>query len=399
MKDAATPARPIAKWSRRIALLVIGAIVLLCFALTLGAFVPALPFLGVFGSLALSIWPAAIASVAIVGALVMARLASGRARSIFVFAAGLAALGATVATVRLLSMAARNDIRLSAGAPFGSGGLLGPAAPPDQTLTYLRDLGEDLTLHIWRPAGAPPPGGWPVLAYVHGGGWTSGDALGRGTDMRWFARQGWLTVGIEYSLSGPKRHLSDRVHGQLGCALAWTANHIAERGGDPGRIGLFGESAGGNLVLNLASMANAGTLPSACGGSVPRIGAVSAVYPAADIAAVWANDYMPTGAGVRVMAEQYTGGSPASFPARYAATASAAHLGRATPPTLLFITENDHLVPPASMHAYDAAARRAGVEVKTISIPYGEHGFDAAGIGHATVRQATINFFRSHIAR
>lgn len=385
-------------WARRTMLCIAALLLIPSLLLVIGGFIPALPYVGLFGSLAISLWPAWILLVALTGALVAWWLARGRTRALLLAAAAIAALGSSVATIRLLMLASANDVRLSLGAPFGFGGLLGKAAPPDESKIYLRDLGEDLPLHIWQPRGPMPGGGWPVLVYVHGGGWNSGAAAGRGADLRWFADQGWLVVGVDYSLSGKKRHLWGRVHGQLGCALAWTNANIAGRGGNPGRLALFGESAGGNLVLNVASLANAGTLPSICGGAVPRIGAVSAVYPAADIAAVWNNRYVPTGADVRVMAEEYIGGSPAAYPDRYAATASATHLGASTPPTLLFISENDHLVPVESMRAYDRAARRAGVRVRTVEIPFAEHGFDATGIGNALVRQTTMQFLGAELA-
>ncbi len=93
-----------------------------------------------------------------------------------------------------------------------------------------------------------------------------------------------------------------------------------------------------------------------------------------------------------MMAEQYIGGSPKQFPGRYAATAAATHLGPNAPPAILFISENDHLVPPASMKAYEAASRRAGIETRGVHIPYGEHGFDLIGVGNAVIRQATLQF-------
>jgi dienelactone hydrolase len=65
---------------------------------------------------------------------------------------------------------------------------------------------------------------------------------------------------------------------------------------------------------------------------------------------------------------------------------------------LLFITGNDHLVPLESMRAYDAAARRTGVDVQTVIVPYAEHGFDAAGIGNMLVRQATLRFLAAHVS-
>jgi acetyl esterase/lipase len=54
------------------------------------------------------------------------------------------------------------------------------------------------------------------------------------------------------------------------------------------------------------------------------------------------------------------------------------------------------MVPPDSMRAFDAKARQAGVQVRTINVPYGEHGFDLTGIGNVIVRQVTEQFLREH---
>ena len=228
--------------------------------------------------------------------------------------------------------------------------------------------------------------------YVHGGGWVSYSSAQRSADMRWFANQGLEVLSIDYSLSNKERHLWDRVIDQIGCALAWTDANIASRDGDPSRISLIGESAGGNLVINAGYLANAGKLESSCGGRVPHINAVSAMYPGVDLVAIHNNTYRPTGSNVRDMVTKYVGGSPQQFPERFAAVASATKITPAAPPTLLFITENDHLVPLESMRAFDAKARQAGVLVRTISVPYAEHGFDLTGIGNAIVRQVTLQF-------
>lgn len=391
MIQAATARRSLRTWGRRVLLTLAGIIILAAAVLTFGAFVPSTPYVGVFGSLALSLIPAWVAVASIAAGLVARASARGHARTLLPGLAAIAAVGALIVIGRLVALSAANDVQLGVGAPFGFGGVF-PSPPPDASRVYSRDLGEDLKIHAWRPKGEAPRRGWPIVIYVHGGGWNAGDAISRGADMRWFADRGWLALAIDYSLSNEKRHMWNRVHGQIGCALAWTNRNAAGWSGDVSRIALFGESAGGNLVLNAGNLAGAGRLVSSCGGEVPKVRAVSAIYPAADIAAVWNNDYVPSGAGVREMAGQYTGGSPTQFPNRYAATAAATQLGPNAPPTILFISENDHSVPPASMKAYEAASRRAGIETRSIDIPYGEHGFDLIGIGNAIIRQATLHF-------
>jgi len=102
-------------------------------------------------------------------------------------------------------------------------------------------------LDIYAQAGAEAA---PVLLFVHGGGWTSGDKGTYGYLGRSFASQGYVTVIPNYRLSPEVQH---PVHVRdVARAVAWTYNRIADYGGDPERIVLMGHSAGGHLVALLA---------------------------------------------------------------------------------------------------------------------------------------------------
>jgi acetyl esterase/lipase len=118
-------------------------------------------------------------------------------------------------------------------------------------LAYRTDPDADPERHrldVYAPKGRK---GFPVLFFVHGGTWKSGNknvytALGTS-----FARIGYGVVVINYRLS-PKvthpAHIEDVAR-----AYAWTIEHIKEYGGDPGRVFAFGHSAGGHLVSLLAT--------------------------------------------------------------------------------------------------------------------------------------------------
>lgn len=116
-----------------------------------------------------------------------------------------------------------------------------------------------LFVNVWRPAGH---GGkkLPVLFWIHGGGFVNGGSSPPTYSGTGLARRGIIVVSINYRLGrfGFLAHpgLGERgrsVEGNYGildqiAGLDWTARNIASFGGDPGKITLMGESAGGMSV-------------------------------------------------------------------------------------------------------------------------------------------------------
>ena len=93
--------------------------------------------------------------------------------------------------------------------------------------------------------------GKPVLVFVHGGGFTGGDKHqpGQFTNdnlMKWAVEQGMVGVNINYRLA-PKNVLPDQITDARD-ALTWVAKNVAQYGGDPNKILIWGHSAGASLV-------------------------------------------------------------------------------------------------------------------------------------------------------
>ena len=90
----------------------------------------------------------------------------------------------------------------------------------------------------------------PVVMYVHGGGFSMLSKDTHRVMALVFARRGYLVFNINYRLGPKNLHpvpLEDACD-----ALIWVHENCARYGGDPNRIALAGESAGGNLVTALA---------------------------------------------------------------------------------------------------------------------------------------------------
>jgi len=110
--------------------------------------------------------------------------------------------------------------------------------------------GERNKLNIWVPTGTKKTDKLPVLVWLYGGGWYSGQRDDYGFAGRAFAKQGFIVVIPDYRIV-PEGHWPDFLHDSA-AAVAWTDAHIANYGGDPDRIALAGHSAGAYNSLMLA---------------------------------------------------------------------------------------------------------------------------------------------------
>src|SRR5918997_4840517 len=141
-------------------------------------------------------------------------------------------------------------------------------APAPQASRFIRGREDCLTLNVVAPARRGNRR--PVMVFIHGGAWTSGSSavpLYRGDHL---VRRGDIVyVSINYRL-GSLGFLDFRCfstssiefEANLGmrdqiAALEWVRDNIAEFGGDPDNVTIFGESAGGGAVTTLMCIPSA----------------------------------------------------------------------------------------------------------------------------------------------
>jgi len=145
-------------------------------------------------------------------------------------------------------------------------GLACPQRPNALTGQPVASDEDCLTLNVWTPArsGTAP---WPVLVYIHGGGYTTGasnDPVLGGANLA--ARGPAVVVTLNYRLGqlGFLAHpalTAEDPNGSSGnfglldmlAGLAWVRTDIAGFGGDPDNVTVVGESAGSLAVCTLAA--------------------------------------------------------------------------------------------------------------------------------------------------
>lgn len=153
--------------------------------------------------------------------------------------------------------------------------MFGPPPPQSGALggeASAREGDDWLTVNVWSP---DLRGGLPVMVWIQGGAYMFGRSGLPEYDGSTLARGGVVLVTFNYrvGLEGfgyvegtpPNRGLLDQV-----AALTWVQDNIGAFGGDPGRVTVFGESAGGGSVAALMAMPRAaGLFQRAIAQSVP----------------------------------------------------------------------------------------------------------------------------------
>ncbi|WP_280276937.1 carboxylesterase/lipase family protein [Nocardia wallacei] len=147
----------------------------------------------------------------------------------------------------------------------------GPPAP--QAGSTVAHDGNCLTLNVWSPDLGPA--GLPVMVWIHGGAYREGSSGNPHYDGATLAAAGVVMVSLNYRVgvegfahiagAPDNRGILDQA-----LALRWVQDNVTAFGGDPGRVTVFGQSAGAGCVAALLAMPKAqGLFQRAIAQSVP----------------------------------------------------------------------------------------------------------------------------------
>ena len=236
-----------------------------------------------------------------------------------------------------------------------------------------------LRLDIFEPlAGTPKP--WPVVVYIHGGGWKSGSrALGRRGAI--LLERGYAVISIDYRLSH-QAIFPAQIHDCKG-AIRWIRGHADEYGFDTDRIGVFGNSAGGHLAALLGTSGDVAGLEGEVGGNAEFSSRVQAVCSWAGLGDMIE---VPTFPGFENHAKAGSPiglllGGPIAEKEELARSASpTTYISNDDPPFLLQHGTEDGTVPFAGTVNFVALLRAAGLDVEfrpSVGAGHGLHDHDS----------------------
>jgi acetyl esterase len=209
----------------------------------------------------------------------------------------------------------------------------------------------DLPVRIYHPSDRRP---LPVLVFFHGGGFVIGDLETHDRTCRALAnRSESIVVAVDYRLA-PEHPFPAGVEDAC-AAVAWVAQHATELGGDPARLAVGGDSAGGNLAAVTTLWARDQGIPLRFQLLIyPAVDMESDAYPSRDENA---KGFMLDREAQEWFVTQYFGADPPEMTNwRLAPIRASSHAG--LPPALVITAEFDPLRDEGA--AYAAKLESAG---------------------------------------
>jgi arylformamidase len=113
----------------------------------------------------------------------------------------------------------------------------------ERDVAYAEPKNPRQILDIYTPAAGK---NWPVVVWIHGGGWQAGDKTEVASKPAAFTSKGLMFVAVNYRFV--TKVPMDTIVRDIAKSVRWVHDHAGQRGGDPNRIFLMGHSAGAQLA-------------------------------------------------------------------------------------------------------------------------------------------------------
>jgi acetyl esterase/lipase len=272
---------------------------------------------------------------------------------------------------------------------------LGAASVQRDQVYAERDTGA-LKLDLFLPAAQAKP--TPLVVYVHGGGWDAGvrtlDAdpgAPEALAAQRLLERGYAVATVDYRLTGVAQSPAQVI--DVADAVRWLQQRAGQWRLDPGRVGLWGASAGGHLVSQLGAVAGDPTKP---GGGLSGIRAVVDWFGPTDMSAEAQVAHPQMQEYARKVVLQLLGCMPVDCPAVAEAASPIKNISGDEPPFLIQQGTVDSLVPIDQSLDFAAALRSRGVTVELHPYEGLDHGF-GRGPHNALIVDTVTAFVETHV--
>ncbi len=249
---------------------------------------------------------------------------------------------------------------------------------------YIPGGGHSHSLDLYLPEkkpGAPAP---PLIIWIHGGAWRSGDK--DPNKAAWLVKNGFATAAINYRLSGEARFPAQLE--DCKAAVRFLRARAGEYGIDPDHFGVWGSSAGGNLAALLGTTGGLKEfdVTGENSGVSSRVQAVCDFFAPSDLLTMSAqagNEGSVNHDDPNSAEAQLVGGPVQQNTEKAWAASPVSYVTPDDPPFLIIHGDHDSLVPVGQSWELHGALQRAGVPSTIHVIVGGGHGdhFDYKEIG------------------
>lgn len=280
--------------------------------------------------------------------------------------------------------------------PLVSRSANGPVSATWRDLVYAEVEGQPLELDLYAPQRTD--GAAPLVIWLHGGGWRSGDKADVPAGVLRLLADGIAVASINYRLTGDTR-FADRtfpaqLHDVKG-AVRFLRGHAAEYHLDPARFAVWGGSAGGHLAALLGLSCGDATLEGSVGGNLDQSSCVSATvdfFGPAQFETLTGVHELPNapeaallGAPLGEIKAHRADPAPPwpELVARMLAAGPVHHVSAGDPPVFIAHGLRDRLVPSEQSASLARALRAAGVAVTYHPVPGAGHEFGAMPVEQA----------------
>lgn len=234
------------------------------------------------------------------------------------------------------------------------------------------------SLDIIIPEGKPP---FPVLIYIHGGGFHVMDRRSYRRMSRYFASRGCVVFNINYRMA-PKHRFPVPLQ-DVALAAGWVHRYARRYGGDSSRLFLAGDSAGAYFASMYAAAVQSAELMSANaieeGVPAEHLRGLLLFYGAYDMETVLDTGFPM----INMMSKGFFGYDPQVYEARVRTASPQRHISEGYPPAFLTSGERD------SLHSQSLAFERildgAGVPHRSVFFTKKEHPLAYTWHGFASV--------------